>query len=256
MISIACVYNNGKILNDYLLKSLKNQTVDYELIALDNTEAKYKSAAEALNHGGRRANGKYIMFVHQDVDLCSNTWLEEAEKILDAIPDLGIAGIAGMAENGNSNKERGRNIIKHGDPAIIWPQGNPIQEPEPVQTLDECMIIIPESVFDVLQFDEKVCDDWHLYAVDYCLNIKRLGFDAYVIPMFIYHRSIAYSFSEKYYLTLEKVLKKHKKHYKRIYTTMGDWSTLYPVTLQKIWRLAKAGLTYPWRKLRKRVNGS
>ncbi len=65
--SIVCVYNNVEILNQYLLESLKSQTILYELILLDNSCNKYKSAAEALNYGGERAKGRYIMFVHQDI---------------------------------------------------------------------------------------------------------------------------------------------------------------------------------------------
>jgi len=233
MISIVCVYNNKEILNNYLLKSLKTQTVNFELIALDNTEGKFKSAAEALNYGGRKAKGKYIMFVHQDVDLSLDTWLEKAEKMLDSMQNLGIAGVAGKKD------ERGvMTVIKHGNPPE--PAGSiTIKKPEKVQTLDECLIIVPKSVFDVLQFDEEVCDDWHLYAVDYCLSVKRVGFDAYVIPMFVYHRSPGYSFSEKYYLILEKILKKYKKYYKWIYTTMGDWSTFYPLEMQRIFRILR-----------------
>ena len=67
MISIVCVYNNKEILNKYLIKSLESQTEDYELILLDNTQNKFNSAAKALNNGGRKAKGDYIMFVHQDV---------------------------------------------------------------------------------------------------------------------------------------------------------------------------------------------
>ena len=236
MISIVCVYNNKEILDNYLLKSLKNQTVDYELIVLNNIKGQFKSAAEALNHGGKKAKGKYIMFVHQDVDLCSNTWLEKIEKVLDELPNLGIAGVAGKKD------EKGvMTVIKHGNPPK-HAGSITIKKPEQVQTLDECLVLIPKSVFDMLQFDEEVCDGWHLYAVDYCLSIKKRGFNVYVIPMFVYHRSPGYSFSEEYYLTLEKVLKKHKKHYKRIYTTMGNWSTLYPLSIQRIWRLEKAGV--------------
>ncbi|GAH67636.1 unnamed protein product, partial [marine sediment metagenome] len=82
MISIVVVYNNKRILNDILLKSLKKQTAKFELIALDNTKGKFKSAAEALNQGGKNANGKYIMFVHQDIELDSDLWLKEVEKFL------------------------------------------------------------------------------------------------------------------------------------------------------------------------------
>ena len=71
MISIVCVFNDKKVLNEYLLESLKNQTAHYELILIDNTKNKFKSASEALNYGAKNANGNYLMFVHQDVYLCS-----------------------------------------------------------------------------------------------------------------------------------------------------------------------------------------
>ncbi|KKI00364.1 family 2 glycosyl transferase [Methanosarcina sp. 1.H.T.1A.1] len=233
MISIVCVNNNDKILNNYLLKSLENQTLDYELIIVDNTKGTFKSAAEALNYGGRKAKRKYIMFVHNDVSLSSNKWLEETEKMLDSLSNLGIAGVAGK-----KNHDGVMTNVTHGDPPKLAGKIS-IQSPIKVQTLDECLIIIPKCVFEVLQFDEKVCDNWHLYAVDYCLSVKILGFDAYVIPKGIYHRSSGYSMSEIYYVTLKKVSNKHNKSYKNVYTTMGDWNTSNPLILQRIWKKLK-----------------
>ena len=57
MISIVCVYNNERTLKNVLLKSLENQTVEFELITLDNRDNRFKSAAEALNDGGAKAKG-------------------------------------------------------------------------------------------------------------------------------------------------------------------------------------------------------
>ena len=265
MISVVVVYNNKQVLNEILLPSLKNQTAEFELIPVDNTEKQFKSAAEALNWGGAKAEGKYVMFVHQDVDLCSNTWLEDTEKILDSISDLGIAGVAGMSETGKRNEERGRNIIEHMEDHRVWDWGHTIKEPERVQTLDECLVIIPKLVFSELQFDERTCNDFHLYGADYCLSCKRLGFHAYAIPMFIYHKTGGFfprrsivqlvkaggSLPPPYWQTLGKLIKKHKNHYKRIYTTCGDWSTSQPVTLQKIKHLANSGLKLLLGKLRR-----
>ncbi len=239
MISVVCVYNNKNILENYLLKSLKNQTVNYELINLDNTQEEFKSAAEALNQGGKNANGKYIMFAHQDVDLSSNTWLERVEKILDGLPNLGIAGVAGRPKG-----EAGViTNIKHDNPPKFAGKIQ-FEKPTKVQTLDECLIIIPKSVFNKLKFDENTCNGWHLYAVDYCLSVRRLGFDSYVMPIFVYHKSAGYSMSEKYFVTLKKVLKKHKNYYNKIYTTMGNWSTRYPLNIIRnyLWLRGKAGI--------------
>lgn len=102
MISVVCVYNNEEILKNWLLKSLNSQTASYEFIPVNNNEKKFTSAAEALNYGGALANGQYIMFVHQDIDLLSNTFLADAEKILDGLDNLGVAGVAGVSENGRT----------------------------------------------------------------------------------------------------------------------------------------------------------
>ena len=80
MISVICVYNDHDVLDEYLLGSLEKQESSYELILVDNTPNKFKSAAEALNYGGNKANGKYIMFAHQDLELTSPGWLRENRK--------------------------------------------------------------------------------------------------------------------------------------------------------------------------------
>jgi hypothetical protein len=172
------------------------------------------------------------MFVHQDIDLSSDKWLEDAERWLDTIPNLGIAGVAGMSELGRTNSERGRNIIKHGVPPQMWSWGNPISKPEVVQTLDECLVIIPKKIFNTQEFDAITCDGWDLYAVDYCLSIKGIGCLAYAIQMFVYHGSMGH-LTERYFSVLNKVLKKHKKYFKIINTTTGRWSTFCPVNVQR-----------------------
>ena len=261
MLSIVCVYNNEKILNDFLIKSLKNQTVNYELLTIDNTKGRFKSAAEALNYGGKLANGNYIMFVHQDFDFCSDTWLEEAEKILDSLPNVGVAGIAGARNKSGTNKLEVATNILHGSPPEKAGQVS-VTNPEEVQTLDECLIIVPKKMFNKLQFDETVCDGWHLYAVDYCLSAKRLGFVNYVLPLAGYHRSKGASIRSyfkivvslgnlphEYYKTLEKLLNKHRSYFKQIYTTCGTWKTSYPLLLQRIWWLIRSGTRFLYRRI-------
>lgn len=46
-----------------------------------------------------------------------------------------------------------------------------------------------------MQFDEAVCDGWHLYAVDYCLSVAELGFGIYAIPKSVHH--LSKGFAEK-----------------------------------------------------------
>jgi hypothetical protein len=256
MISVICVYYDQHILKACLLKSLSEQKTACETIIIDNTENRFKSAAEALNWGAMQADGDYLMFVHQDVDLCSGSFFDGTEALLDSLPELGVAGVAGLSDRGGPFVERCRNIIHHRPQAryrnVITqgPQrerwGTPILEPEPVQTLDECLVIIPKSVFKKTQFDEVTCDGWHLYAADYCLSVGARGFTIYAIPRSIHHQSKGFRETsalgviaslglhpEEYYRTLQHVLKKHKESYKWIHTSCGSWNTVYPLKLQR-----------------------
>ncbi len=226
MFSVICVCNNKESLKNYLLKGLKCQQTLYELIILDNNNDRFKSAAEALNYGGKKAKGKYLMFVHQDYDLESDKWLVDSEEIINKLENVGVVGVAGKYD---------RNMISNITTGIPPVMAGPIQieEPEKVQTLDECLFIIPKKIFEEIHFDEVVCDNWHLYATDYCLTAKKSGYNVYVIPLGGYHASPGYSFSpHAYYSTLKKLIKKYKGDYKWIYTSTGSWSTVYPLFLQ------------------------
>ncbi len=242
MFSIICVYNDYEILSNYLLKGLEKQSICFEKILIDNTNGKFSSSAEALNYGANKASGDYLMFVHQDVELESDSWLKDVHDILDALPKLGIAGVAGVVSEGEINIDRYRNIIKHEIPPKKW--GNKIFSPELVETLDECLLIVPKNVFNELKFDEICCDGWHLYGVDYCLSAHEYGFNVFVLPVMIYH-SAHHNFSnfevifkfkhhpDGYYSILNNVLNKHNNYFDVIHTTCGDWDTNKSVIFQR-----------------------
>ena len=98
MISVICVYNDELVFRNCLSRSLSAQKHEFELIPIDNTKNRFESAAEALNWGAKQATGDYLIFVHQDVDLCSDSWANGIEPLLDSLPNLGIAGVAGVRE--------------------------------------------------------------------------------------------------------------------------------------------------------------
>jgi len=225
MISIVCVYNSEKTLRNVLLKSLESQTAKFELVTLDNRHNRYKSAAEALNYGGANAKGDYIMFVHQDMWLGSNSWLEDVERILESLPDLGVAGVAGATDE--DSDERGRlrwSIEDFGD--VV--RGCRVQGPEEVQTLDECLLIVPRRVFAKLKFDEETFNGWDCYGADYCLSVRQLGLKAYVIPAYCSHCCLRAHYQLWEFRDLlrfqGRLHAKHRKHYKHIYAWMGEIS--------------------------------
>lgn len=217
-ISIICVYNNREKLDKYLIPSLEKQTAAFELLTIDNTAGKHVSAPAILNQTAEKATYEYLMFVHQDVSLDSETWLADAQRDMRLSPRLGAAGVAG------------RNVIglfaavRHGIPPkkinrkrFFWPIR--------VQTLDGCLMIVPKKIFEIVLFDEKVIKGWYLYVPNFCLDLLRLGYSSYVLPRWIYHESTGPEDRSRWHPTMQEIIKKHRDHVKKIYTTLGIWET-------------------------------
>lgn len=224
-VSIICVYNKTFPLREQLLKSLEIQKAKYELILIDNRNNKFKNAASALNHGASQAHGEYLIFSHQDIIIKDENWLENTINQISKLDNPGIIGVAGKTHNRYI-----RTNILHGiPPERITPFT--LSQPEEASTVDECLFIIPKKVFEVLQFDEKTCFDWHLYATDYVLSIRKLGYKAYIIPSSLVHASKGASLSEGYYKTVKKLQRKHFSEH-TIRNCVSDWYTYIPVSIQ------------------------
>jgi Glycosyltransferase like family len=216
VISIICIYNDERAFSCMLKESVQRQISPNELIPVDNTGGTFKSAPEALNYAAGQSHGDYLMFVHQDVILTDKEWLGKTERILNDIPDIGVAGCAGIDDSG---KKQG--FIK--DRYHYW--GTPLTASKEVQTLDESVLIIPRKVFESIQFDEENFKGWHCYGADYCLTVSSRGLRNYVIPNQIYHNSPNLNIADL--LKEQRILfGKHNAGYKYIYTTSGTLSRI------------------------------
>lgn len=205
MISIVCVYNNDYILKKNLLKSLKNQKTEYEIILVNNTTKKFKSASEALNYAGNLANKEFLLFIHQDVCLIGNDWLEKCENLIKK-NEYAIYGICGWTKYGR--------IYNSG---IDSKQANPSDIVE-VLTIDEQLLIVPFRIFKKFKFDEDF-DDWHCYIADYCLNLKRSIINSYVLGLPILHNSPKTNRKiDKLRMEQYKLLKKYQNEHNVIFT--------------------------------------
>jgi hypothetical protein len=243
MISIISIINNDVIAKEFLLRGLSRQNTRYDLILLDNTNFSYKSAAQAYNEGSAKAQGDYLMFIHQDVLLPCRNWLKEAENSLSTVSNLGIAGVAGvlqptfisdfellarfyLLEKLNLSKvwfnRYARGNVFHGREKKPW-WGKFISEILSARTLDELLLIIPARVFEMSKFDEKTCDNWHLYGVDYSLSASQKCRDVCVLPQSVIHLSIG-KVKKEYFETLAKLTEKYQNE-KIINTTIAPWST-------------------------------
>ena len=227
MITVVCVYHKQDMLDRILLESLRSQTAKSQVILVDNRAGKWTSAASALNTAARMAYGKYIMFVHQDVEFGCPEYLEETERVLNGIPNLGIAGAIGMSPVGKTYFDRIRGHVQNA--GQDW--GKAIDRPEPVQTLDELMLVVPRAGFQ--GFDEETFDHWHCYGCDYALTMLEQGKGVYALPGYVYHRSLAVNV-DKLRVYHKRLFYKHRKHFPRIHATTNGLTWWNVVTIPEL----------------------
>lgn len=226
-LTFVTIDNKPDIAKDYLLRSLALQNVKYELKLIDNTGNKFKSAAEAYN-SVKQINGDYLLFAHQDAFFPHRDWLKTFEDGLSSLSHLGLVGVVGAQKPRFLNRFEVSSrffLLQILRKQKLWHKhylvGNvnymeprmlseiPSVKASEVQTVDEIVLVIPRDVFQKVPFDEKLCNSWHLYGVDYSLTVRSLGYSVYALPFVIFHRSHG-EITQDYFQTLTKLIEKHK----------------------------------------------
>jgi hypothetical protein len=253
--TVVCVYNSKLTLEKYLTPGLARQTMPFELRLVDNTTQRFGSAASALNHGAKDATGDYLVFVHQDVELLSPTFFQEAARQVQAQPNLGIAGVVGASEVNGALSLVGRCLQGDADPTHFELD---FTGPRPAQTLDEQLLVIPRSRFQVAGFDPIVCPGWDLYGVEYAVRAAKLALDVMVLPLRVRHASWG-KLRWSYFQSLTLVQRKHPD-VAMLPTTCGLWprwpSVSWPQEpsaaahwVRHKWRAGRAHLKKRWTEI-------
>ena len=250
------VYNNAEKLEE-AQNWIDEQSLaaDIQVVALDNRDNRYPSAAMALNYGAEHAQGEFLVFMHQDVYLWD---LNAAQKICDYLTEhpTDIAGAAGKSAGQEiisdiyETKERQRNYTRT--------LGKNIE----VTALDECLIAMTKVRWSELRFDEVCCNNWHCYAMDICLNNTLHGGKNVVLPLEVCHESKGNPWTNGFRNTIGNLIKKYR------HTEIEYISGTY-IDIQCSWRkyavyrtreymrdtLDKLGLLKYWRFWKKKFRG-
>ena len=121
MLSLVCVYNNQNTLEERLKAGFARQTVPYQLICVDNRDGRFAGAAAALNHAAALATGAWIIFLHQDVELLCDDWLDRVEASLTHLDPKGWHGVVGRTSTGRWRRPAAR--PRHGLRGCFRPAG-------------------------------------------------------------------------------------------------------------------------------------
>lgn len=174
--------------------SLRSQIGSHsvELLAIPNFYNIFDSAYKALNIAGDIANGKIIIYCHDDI-VVNTDWLQriknKIQELENAQVPIGVLGPAGITKN-----EEGvyflvdeNNVVL---PKFHKPQASAVLGDKTryeVQTLDElCLITLKKNN---LRFDDELLSGWHFYGANICFKALLEGLHNFVIDAFCHHKS-------------------------------------------------------------------
>lgn len=185
MISIICVYNDKNSLKNQLIKSLNQfEKKNFELILLDSAIYGFKCSAEGLNCGVQKANGDVLIFTHQDIFIKNEKEFYDFCNFIEKSNIGTIVGAAGAVEGKKDNYTN----YSTGEELNIS-DVNRVDGIKEVSCIDESFFGMKKETFIRHPFDTKLCDNWHLYAVEISLFARKNGKKVFVYPIQIHHYS-------------------------------------------------------------------
>ena len=222
LISIICVYNRKDQFENQLLKTVKEQRAEIEIISIDNSSNTFSSAAAALNYGAENAKGDVLVFVHQDIAFKEANELSEFATVIEKLEVGTIIGAAGVIEKQKkcyTNITSGTDIVLENNYAFE-------KKLYSLDSVDECLFGMKKETWKMFHFDEVLCDNWHLYAVEICLKARKNGKGVYVYPSYVHHFSPG-RISRSYMKGLIRIADYYRKDFGYIWTTCYKVPTSY-----------------------------
>lgn len=243
-VTIVCCYND---IQQYkrLQRSLAHQDTEYDLIGIDNRKQTFTSCSSALNSVIDKIETQYVIYSHQDIELPEPSMLGQFVGFLrkigtydilgvagavNAMGNAHAAGVSGACKNGTVGLEDATCVlshVRHGQNLSVAGDTD-FQGMRLCDTVDECFFGGTSECFRRYPFDEKLCDNWHLYAVERCLNARVLGAKAYVCGISLIHHSsgkINHAYNANFYRIAGYYAKHEKQKVRWVRTVCGSTRT-------------------------------
>ena len=212
------------------IKTLGNLTCSFHIID-NNGNGRFSSAASAYNSFlDQSIEAEVYVFCHQDI-----IFLHEALQTMYRLcmeDPMVLYGAAGVKNDGNKDVSRvisSMAMIQEG-----WNYKTLRKDTtESVFTLDECLICGSGQLFNNLRFDEKVCDGWHLYVAELCMQCHVKKIPVKVFDADIVHLSGGTQ-DKSFFICEKRIVKKYRGIFPVISYTCG-WAYTGPL---KYWLLS------------------
>lgn len=217
MVSIITCSINRDICEKMLDSVSKTIGTEYEAIVFDNREKKY-GLCKAYNEAAKSANGDYLCFVHEDIEIKTEDWGKELIKFTNETENCGVIGLAGCCYvrrnfigHWQTDPDARRVRIYHKRPHdnfFSFVDRNPNKEIfSRVVCLDGVFLFVKKRIWQKNVFDERTFKGFHFYDADFSFTIAQ-NYQNYVyFGMDVYHFSMGNherTFCENMYLFQQK----------------------------------------------------
>ena len=172
-VTVVCCYNDPKQYKK-LVEDLARQHYDYTLIGIDNCRQQYSSCAKALNAATVQVKTEYVIYSHQDIELPDADMLGNFVDYLFMTQEEDILGVAGAVEDDSKQAREHTCVlskVRHGRKQAVAGERE-YSGMAGCETVDECFFGGHTDFFLHHPFDEKLCDNWHLYGVERCMYTR------------------------------------------------------------------------------------
>ena len=140
---------------------------------------------EAYNAAMRESDAKYKIYLHQDLMITDERFIERVLRLFQDNPTIGICGVVGASEFPKSciwwdGRMKGTFIDDHEAEGNFqeyryeWDKEKPLD----VDVLDGLILC---TQYDVL-WREDLLNKWHFYDASQCFEFRRQGYRVAVIP--------------------------------------------------------------------------
>ncbi|TAH01101.1 MAG: hypothetical protein EAZ15_07860 [Sphingobacteriales bacterium] len=230
MISIIICSRNKTLLNT-VSQSVKNTIgVPYEIIAIDNADAKY-GICKAYNLGAAQAKYDIFCFMHEDITFETQNW---GQNVINHLQDesVGLIGVAGIDPKGivpafldKSIANVEMNIIQSGiennQTIHLHRTVNPLDTSiiKQVSIIDGVWMCTTRKVYTQFKYDEDTFKGFHCYDIDLALQVNTQFKVGVVFDVLLNHLSMG---------------KIDKKYYDQNFILYHKWKTHLPMSIRKI----------------------